>query len=97
MKPVRMISIAEQEMLEAAAYYERQAQGLGLNFYDQVEKATIEISCGPETWPVVFKTTRKHVIDRFPFFLLYRDDPEEIVIQAVMHTSRNPTRWQKRV
>ncbi len=92
-----MVSAAEREMLEAAEYYEQQEAGLASDFYDQIEQATFEIARSPEAWPLVSKTIRKHSIGRFPFILLYRVDPEEIVIQAVMHTSRNPKHWKRRI
>ena len=97
MKRMRMVSVAEQEMLEAAAYYEQQAEGLATAFYDQIEQASFEIARNPETWPLISETIRKRSVGRFPFILLYRIDPDEIIIQAVMHTSRNPKHWQRRI
>ena len=37
MKTVRFLQPAEQEMLDAAQYYELQASGLGLDFLDKID------------------------------------------------------------
>jgi len=97
MKPVRMISAAEQEMVDAAAYYEKQSTGLGADFYDMVEQSVAEIAGNPDAWSLVSGSTRKRSVSRFPFFILYRIETDAIVIQAVMHMHRNPKRWQNRI
>jgi hypothetical protein len=43
MKPVRIIQPAEQEMLDAAYYYELQASGLGGDFLDKIDSAIDDI------------------------------------------------------
>ena len=35
-------------------------------------------------------------VRRFPFGILYRVDPDEIVILAVMHLARQPDYWRDR-
>ena len=39
---------------------------------------------------------RRSLIRRFPYSLLYRVDPDEIVILAVMHQKRHPAYWLSR-
>ena len=39
---------------------------------------------------------RRRLIRRFPLGVLYRIDPDEIVILAVMHLSRRPDYWHGR-
>jgi len=40
---------------------------------------------------------RRRLIRRFPFGILYRIEPEEIVIVAVAHLLRKPGYWRKRI
>ncbi len=42
-------------------------------------------------WPVVEGELRRRLVRRFPFGVLYRSDPEEIVIVA--HLRRKPGYW----
>ena len=53
MKAVRIVLPAEQEMLDAAAYYELQVPGLGQDFLAKVASAVAEVTEDPERWPVV--------------------------------------------
>jgi len=96
MKSVLFLRPAELEMLDAARYYELQASGLGGDFLDKIDSAVQDIGMHPERWPVVRFDIRRRLIHRFPYALLYRVDPEEIVIQAIMHLHRRPDYWMNR-
>ncbi len=96
MKTVRFLRPAEQEMVDAARYYELQAPGLGDDFLDKVAAAVQDIGGHPERWPVVRSDVRRRLIHRFPYALLYRVDTEEVVVQATMHLHRHPDYWINR-
>ncbi len=97
MKTVRFLSPAELEMLEAARYYELQAPGLGDDFLDRIESAIQDIGMNPGRWPVIRYNIRRRLIHRFPYGLLYRNDPHEAVILATMHLRRHPDYWLGRL
>ena len=97
MKPVVFLPQAEQEMLEAARFYESQTAGLGVDYLSEVERAVQTIAESPTTWPVIEGELRRRLIRRFPFGILYRIEPEEIVIIAVAHLRRRPWYWRKRI
>jgi len=97
MKPVRFLLPAEFELLDGAKYYEAQASGLGASFLEATELAVMDLATHPESWTVVRAPIRRRLIRRFPFGLLYRDDPEEIVVLAVMHLRRQPDYWRNRL
>ena len=96
MKPVRFLRPAELEMLDAARYYELQASGLGSDFLDKIDSAVEDIGMHPERYPIVRFNVRRRLVHRFPYALLYRVDPEEIVIQATMNLHRRPGYWTDR-
>ena len=95
-KAVRLLLSAEQEMFDAARYYELQAPGLGQDFLDKVELALHDLGSAPERWPFVRDDIRRRQIRRFPYSLLYRSDTDEVVILAVMHQKRHPSYWLSR-
>jgi toxin ParE1/3/4 len=97
MKPIRFLDYAEQEMLDAARYYEQQAPGLGNDFLDKIDSAIRDISESPETWPILCFEIRRRMIHRFPYGLLYRVNPDEILILATMHLHRHPYYWINRI
>ena len=93
MKTVRFLRHAELELLDAAQYYELQATGLGSEFLDKIDAAIEDIREHPERWPIVKTDIRRRLVHRFPYALLYRVDPDEIIIQATMHLHRRPDYW----
>ena len=95
-KKPRLILPAEQEMYDAARYYELQAPGLGNDFLDKIELALKDISASPERWPIVHNNIRRRLVHRFPYSLLYRADPAEILVLTVMHQKRHPSYWLPR-
>lgn len=96
MKPIIFLSEAEQEMLEAAFYYQSKASGLGIDYLSEIERAVEAIEESPYTWPILEGVLRRRLVRRFPFGVLYRIDLDEIVIVAVAHLSERPGYWKKR-
>jgi len=96
MKPVRFLPPAEQELKDAAAWYEAQAPKLGQAFLDLVEKATEGVAANPKLGPVVKGSVRRRLVVRFPYALLYRETRTEILVLAVMHLRRRPMYWTGR-
>lgn len=92
-KSVRFLRPAELEMLDAAYFYELQASGLGADFLDKIEQAINDVAEDPQKWPIIHIQIRRRLIHRFPFGLLYRIDPDEILIIAIMHLHRRPDYW----
>jgi plasmid stabilization system protein ParE len=96
MKTPRLLLPAEEEMLDAAFYYEQQSTGLGQDFLRKVQNAVEEIVQHPTRWPKVRGNIRRRMIHRFPYAVLYEDQPHEILIIAVMHLRRHPAYWIER-
>lgn len=67
-------------MNESAAYYESQAVGLGLAYLKSVERAVYLIEESQARWPVINRRLRMCLVRRFPFAVLYYDEPDEILI-----------------
>ena len=94
--PVTILVEAEAELLEAVAYYEDKAVGLGLDFESEVERAIKEISQSPERWPLRDDGTRRRLTPRFPFVVVYMCFNEHLWILAFAHCKRRPGYWASR-
>ena len=92
---------AEAEAREAAAWYEQQRSGLGLEFLAAVDEAVQRIRHDPhrfgrlETLPEE-ENVRRLILDRFAYAMIYELGHEEIRLLAVAHTRRRPGYWQHR-
>ena len=93
---VRLHPEAENEMIEAAAYYEAQQADLGKRFLATIQDATNNILINPRLYPVVDLDVRRCLTKVFPFGVLFRIEPDAIVIVAVMHLARHPDYWKHR-
>lgn len=93
---VRLRAEAEGDIHEAAVWYESQRLRLGHDFLDAVEASFARISENPLQFPILYRSTRRALLSRFPFGVFFRIEGQTIVVLAVMHASRNPVRWRDR-
>lgn len=93
---VRLRQEAEEDLADAAGWYEEQRQGLGHEFLDEILTMLSRIADTPLIYPSVHRNTRRAIIHRFPFGIYYRVEDTNIVVVAVMHGSRNPRHWKNR-
>jgi len=97
MKPIIFLPPAEEEMLEAASYYESKAENLGRRYIFEIERSKNIIINNPELYPILKYNIRRCIVRRFPYGILYKIDPKEIVIVAIMHLNRKPDYWLNRI
>lgn len=96
MKAVKFHPDAESEMINAAAYYETQQQGLGKRFLVSVQDAINRLVLNPRLYPIVDKDIRRCLTHTLPFGVLYRELSDKIINMAVMHLHRDPDYWKSR-
>lgn len=94
--PVNLERAAEDEMLEAARYYESQRRGLGDEFLTEFARTVERIAVNPEAWAMVTPRSRHHRLRRFPYGLIYQIRSTEILVIAVAHLRRDQTYWRDR-
>ncbi len=81
----------------AAAFYSEQAnKKLGLALIAEVEKAASLLSGNPELGVPWVSGTRRFVLRRFPFNIVYRIFPDHLFVIAIAHQRRRPDYWHQR-
>jgi toxin ParE1/3/4 len=79
--------------LQAARWYDDRPPGLGAAFVDAVRLATNVVLEAPQRWRAV-RGTRRHLMGRFPFAIVYREIAEEQVeVVAIAHLKRRQRFW----
>lgn len=96
MIPVRFHPEANSEMMEAAAFYESQQPDLGKHFLSSVQDALNQIQINPLLYPVAHLDVRRCITKTFPFNVLFRIAPDQVIVMAVMHQRRQPEYWKNR-
>ena len=82
-------------MDESFAYYESKRLGLGKDFIDEVYNAVKRIADNPMAWAELSKRTRRCLVSRFPFGIIYQIRDHEILVLAVAHLHRKPGYWTR--
>jgi plasmid stabilization system protein ParE len=88
---------ALEEAEAAARWYGERSLTAAAGFADEIYAAESEISEFPEAWPAFERGTRRYLLRRYPFSLIYQIQPSRIVIIAVAHAHRRPGYWKSRI
>ncbi len=95
---IRFIYPSELELDEAIEYYNYQLPGLGAEFYKEVNKTIERITRFPEAWTKLGHYTRRCLIKKFPYVILYSiDDNGDILISAIANMHINPVYYKDRI
>jgi plasmid stabilization system protein ParE len=93
----RYLPPAEEEMTEASLFYELESAGLGFEFLDDVQRVVDALREYPKLGRSIGRGIRRALLRRFPFSLIYSEEPDGILIVAVAHQKRRPGYWGKRI
>ncbi|MFT4193684.1 type II toxin-antitoxin system RelE/ParE family toxin [Ottowia sp.] len=88
---------ARLDALEAKAWYEAQSPGLGLEFSRALDAAVASALRMPLAFREIDGRCRRVFMRRFPYSVIYRAEPDGIVVFAVFHHRRDPGIWSSRV
>ncbi|MBS0365920.1 MAG: type II toxin-antitoxin system RelE/ParE family toxin [Proteobacteria bacterium] len=96
-RSVRFHPLAADEA-EAARrwYYERNAS-LSNAFRHELDAAVQNIADGPERWPTYPGKSRRYLLHRFPYSVVYRLRADVVEVMAVAHHRRRPGYWRDRL
>jgi len=97
MSPLRFHPDVQQELRDAYLWFESNAEGLGEDLLQELDQSYLVIQQILMTWPAVAPGIRRYLLKRFPYGVLYKVDDQGIQVVAIMHLSRRPGYWQKRV
>jgi toxin ParE1/3/4 len=95
-KSVRFLEEALDEFLEQVSFYEEREKGLGERFRLAVQAATTLAATHPKLGSPGKFRTRRVFPKGFKFSVVYRVEPDELVVFAVAHFRRRPTYWRRR-
>lgn len=88
---------AEIELEKIVAYYESSQNGLGLELADEVLATIARILDYPQVGSLFSNNTRRCVVKRFPYGIIYQICEDAVRIIAVAHLRRRPGYWENRM
>ena len=92
-----LLEPAQQELEEAAGHYEALEPGLGIDFGEEFYRSVERICANPESYPLVAPNTRRCLLRRFKYAIIFEIEADLIVVFAVIHERQNPKTWQDRI
>lgn len=95
---IKVLRLAQVEFEEAVTHYESEQNGLGDRFRREVLCSISRIRQFPAAYQTFSPNTRRCLISKFPFGIIYHYSPEqdEVVIVAIAHLHRRPDYWASR-
>jgi toxin ParE1/3/4 len=101
-RPVRPNELAQREIAHELRWYEEERVGLGDRLWDDIQAVSQLISTYPQVGEIVRRartrgTVRRFALRHFPFFIIYREQPEFIELVALAPMRRNPSYWSSRI
>ena len=94
---IRFLDVAQQELDEAIAYFNTESPGLGDDFLSETLKALDRIGRHPNAWHPCSVRTRRCLLRRFPYGVIYQVTDGEILIIAIAGLHCQPEYWQERI
>lgn len=88
---------ADDELEKASRYYDTCRQGLGLEFAEEVYAAIARITQYPQASSLISKHTRRCLINRFPYGVIFQIKSGTLRIIAVANLHRRPGYWKTRI
>jgi toxin ParE1/3/4 len=94
--PVVWTPEANEDLLEARAWYDNIRPELGERFALTVEATVDAVAEHPLQFPVVYRNRRRAGVWRFPYGIFFEIQEQRIVVIACFHGRRNARRWRSR-
>ena len=94
---VRFLTLAQQEVDEAVAWFEERAEGKGVDFLDELDRIVRIVKTYPFAAPQIDREIRRRLFALFPYSLIYGIDHDTIAVIAVAHSRRAPHYWVDRL
>ncbi|MGA2064730.1 MAG: type II toxin-antitoxin system RelE/ParE family toxin [Thermoguttaceae bacterium] len=95
--PLQFHPDARIDALAAYDWYAERSRNAAESFRKELQDAGDAIQRSPELWAEYLFGTRRYLMKRFPFVVVYRIAADRIEIVAVAHGRRRPGYWQGRL
>ena len=93
---IEFLDEAEQELFEAAYWYESKEAGLGIRFRDEIFHILNRIVDDPLLWRERTGGYRRVNCPIFPYYVPFFIRGDKIIIAAIAHAHRKPSYWKSR-
>jgi plasmid stabilization system protein ParE len=97
MKPAQVHPEAEAEADGAFEWYWLRSESSALAFDAELRETFSVLRKSPRMCSPYLQGTRRLMLKRFPYFVVFRELPRKIQIIAIAHAKRRPGYWRGRI
>jgi plasmid stabilization system protein ParE len=95
--PLEFHHLAVEEARAARRWYARRSRSAANRFLAELQRALQQIMFAPKQWPASLNGTRVFRLRRFPYVVVFAEQPLWVLVVAVAHTRRKPGYWRRRI
>jgi plasmid stabilization system protein ParE len=95
--PLEFHPDARVDVVGAYDWYAQRSQTAAEAFQEELQRAGIAIQRSPLLWGNYLFGTRRYLMKRFPYIVVYRPAEDRIEVIAVIHGRRRPGFWKDRL
>lgn len=97
MPRVLFTEAARIDFTDAIKWYDAEAPEIADRFQNAIDEIVQRIEDNSHQFAPSSYNTRRAIVRRFPYLLIFREQSDVCYVVAMFHMNRNPTIWQKRV
>jgi plasmid stabilization system protein ParE len=88
---------AVEDALDGFSWYLQSSERTAAHFFAELERAVQLILEHPEAWPSYILGTRRFILTKFPYSIIYKAQGDRTVVYAFAHAKRRPRYWKDRL
>ena len=88
---------AETDIDDAKRWYRSVGLGVDLEFVRALDACIATIVRHPQIHRVVYRSARRALMRRFPYYVIYTICDDTVIVIACFHAKRDPEEWKARV
>jgi plasmid stabilization system protein ParE len=94
---IRFLTPAQKEIDDAVDWYNKQTDGLGQGFLNEIDRCVRRIVTFPLSGAEIAPSIRRCFRARFPYGIIYGIEEQTIIVLAIAHLHRKPRYWIERM
>jgi toxin ParE1/3/4 len=94
--PIDIFPEAVAEASAAREWYESRSEDASRAFLAELDVGMESVRTSPELYPLYLYGTRRYLLRRFPYLIVYRVAAAAIQVIAIAHSKRRPGYWKAR-
>ena len=96
-RPIELHPQAIAEARDAREWYAERSSVAAEAFMAELDVAIERICEAPDRWAIYLHGTRRYLMKRFPYLVVFRVTEDKLQVIAVAHAKRKPGYWRTRL